>query len=85
MSSDIPTLILTGGFDPVTPYSWGQALSGDLVNAIHVHISNVSHGVLGDSRCAREIAADFLDDPSINLDLGCVETDQIPPLEFITE
>jgi hypothetical protein len=84
LSSDIPMLIMMREFGPVTPYPRGQALSGDLANAPHVHISNGSHGVFGDSRCAREITANRIDEPNDSLDLGCVETYQLLLLDFVT-
>lgn len=85
LSSDVPSLVLTGEFDPITPYAWGRALVEGLAQATHVHIPNVSHGVYSDSRCARDIVADFLDDPAVTPDLSCVETLEQSSFIFMTE
>lgn len=82
--SDIPTLVLTGEFDPVTPYAWGELVSQGLSSAIHVQVPGMSHGVFSDSRCVRQVTADFLDQPTTEPDLSCVSALELYPLDFIT-
>jgi len=61
--SDVPTLILAGSYDPITPPAWSLAVAGDLENATYFEFSG-GHGVLYDHECAQVLAGDFVDDPS---------------------
>ena len=84
LRSDIPTLILTGDLDPVTPPSYGEKIAETLPNATHAQIPFTSHGVFSDRRCARQLAASFLDDPTAPLDLSCVDQLRAQPPVFAT-
>ncbi|MGB1253047.1 MAG: alpha/beta hydrolase, partial [Candidatus Promineifilaceae bacterium] len=42
--SDIPTLILSGAFDPITPPAYGAAVAANLSNSTHLTFSMLSHG-----------------------------------------
>lgn len=81
--SDMPTLILAGEFDPITPPAWGQLTAETLSQSIYVEFPNVGHGVLRASACAREISTAFLQNPTAELDTGCAE--QAVGLEFVVE
>jgi pimeloyl-ACP methyl ester carboxylesterase len=63
VKSDVPTLILAGSYDPITPPAWSLAVAGDLENAAYFEFSG-GHGVLFDHECARVLAGDFVEDPS---------------------
>jgi pimeloyl-ACP methyl ester carboxylesterase len=63
VKSDVPTLILAGSYDPITPPAWSLAVAGDLENAAYFEFSG-AHGVLFDHECARVLAGDFVEDPS---------------------
>jgi pimeloyl-ACP methyl ester carboxylesterase len=82
--SDIPSLVMTGGFDPVTPPSWGDIVLDTMGQATHVVFPHWSHGVFFDRRCPGEVTASFLDDPYGEPDLRCVESLRLYPLEFVT-
>ena len=45
--SDIPTLILSGTLDPVTPLEWGEEVARQLTNARHLVVNGGGHGVGG--------------------------------------
>lgn len=79
--SDIPTLIFSGEFDPVTPPSWGRQVAASLENATFIELPGLGHTVFADRRCPRDIAGDFLDDPESSPDQKCVERIQF---NFIT-
>ncbi len=70
--SDIPTLILEGEFDPVTPPEYGQLVAGYLSNSYFFEFPGVGHDVLGATECARSIIGDFFDDPTQAPDAACV-------------
>ncbi len=70
--SDIPTLILAGGFDPVTPAWWGQSLQQNLPNSYFVEIPQLAHGIFSANDCTRQIGLDFIDRPSDQPDSACI-------------
>lgn len=45
--SDVPTLLLSGGRDPVTPPEGGEAVARHLTNSLHVVVPAGGHGVGG--------------------------------------
>ena len=69
--SDIPTLVLEGEFDPVTPPEYGELVAGYLSNGYYFEFPGVGHDVVG-NECAREIAGRFIDDPSQAPDAACI-------------
>jgi pimeloyl-ACP methyl ester carboxylesterase len=73
VSSDVPSLLLSGHLDPVTPPSWGDEVASHLSRSRHVVVPGAGHGTtqLG---CIPELLAEFLDtlDPTA-LDVACVQ------------
>lgn len=69
--SDIPTLILSGEYDPITPPAWGARAATTLERATQVVFPGIGHGVLGTVSCAERIANAFLDDPTAAVDAAC--------------
>lgn len=73
VASDVPSLLLSGQLDPVTPPSWGDDVAGHLGRSRHVVVPGAGHGTtaLG---CIPELLAEFLDtlDPAA-LDVACVQ------------
>ena len=67
-TSDVPTLIFEGAFDPVLPPSLGDDIAKTLSHATIVVIPAGSHGNAIHTPCATSITAAFLDDPSAQLD-----------------
>jgi pimeloyl-ACP methyl ester carboxylesterase len=83
--SSIPTLILSGEHDPVTPPEYARLVARTMPNARTLVFRGHGHGVLGahnpqdpDSSCARRVVAGFLDDPAAPLDASCVAAFQPP-------
>jgi len=71
VSVDVPTLLLSGTMDPVTPPIWGTEAAGHLPNGLHIVVAG-AHGVGGD--CIRFIEKQFLESGSIeNLDISCTD------------
>jgi hypothetical protein len=69
--SEIPTLIMTGQFDPIVSPAFGEAIAESLDNASFLVFPGLSHGASG-TDCATDIMLAFLDDPSAALDTGCL-------------
>jgi pimeloyl-ACP methyl ester carboxylesterase len=87
VSSDIPTLLLSGRFDPVTPPAFAQAAAAGLSNA-HVLVDPLaSHGVAFFNPCVNTILNDFLNDPTQPPDSSCLaaqESPRVVPPDAIT-
>jgi len=69
--SDIPTLIMTGQYDPIVPPAFGEAIAETLEDATFLLFPGLSHGASG-TECATDIMLAFLDDPSGTPDAGCL-------------
>lgn len=82
VTADIPTLIISGDLDPVTPPSNGDYSAKTIPNNKHIVMKNSSH-TPGSSACAIGIFSEFLTkkDPK-NLDETCLE--DIPEESFMT-
>ncbi len=68
----IPTLLLSGEFDPITPPVYGDLVAQSLPNATHVVFPGTAHGALF-APCPQSIARAFLQDPSAALDTSCTQ------------
>jgi pimeloyl-ACP methyl ester carboxylesterase len=84
VSSDIPTLVLTGEFDPVTHRSFGALAVHRLTNGHVVEAPAMGHAVSPLHPCTRSIVAAFLDNPARTPDATCVDTD-MDPVRFVTD
>lgn len=81
VTSDIPTLIFSGEFDPITPPSWAEQVHDNLPNSHLFVFPNVGHGALLTETCASELAFLFLEDPSTPPDSFCVDELSGPTFE----
>lgn len=76
VESDIPTLIFSGEFDPITPPTWGQLAAETLSKSQFLAFPGFGHGVLDSGidggACSRQIVTDFLADPELPVDASCV-------------
>jgi hypothetical protein len=70
--SDVPTLVLAGEFDPVTPPAWSQLAADTLSNSQYVLLTGESHGVSA-SDCGNSIIQEFLGDPTGGVDIDCAD------------
>ncbi|HSG43327.1 MAG TPA: alpha/beta fold hydrolase [Anaerolineales bacterium] len=79
VSRDIPTLILGGEFDPVTPPEYGQLVAENLSHSYSFVLPGVGHFIVADE-CARSTAGNFFDDPTLAPDSSCI--DRMPGVSF---
>jgi len=74
VESDIPTLILTGAYDPITPTLYGELALETLLNGTLVEFVNAGHDPLSTAGpCAVDIATAFLADPAAEVDASCAD------------
>jgi len=78
--SAIPTLLLSGAYDPITPPWWGDEAAAYLLWSTHVVFPDMGHGTVDIRPCPTEIALAFLADPWAVPDTSCVE--ELGPPEF---
>jgi pimeloyl-ACP methyl ester carboxylesterase len=78
--SDIPTLVLTGEFDPVTPPEYGELVAGYLSNSYYFELPGIGHDILVASPCARDLIGAFIADPTQPPDASCVA--EMPGIAF---
>jgi pimeloyl-ACP methyl ester carboxylesterase len=82
VTANIPTLILSGNLDPVTPPSNGEYSADTLPNSHHIIVGNASHTVAM-STCASDIINEFLTSKTPKaLDESCLK--DIPQETFMT-
>jgi len=79
--SDIPTLILAGEYDPITPPEWGQAVAADLPNSTYLVFPGVGHGASLAGECPISVMESFWADPASEPRVGCIATMGSP--EFV--
>ena len=70
--SDIPTLVLGGSFDPITPPEWGQRAAQSLTNSHFFEFPNAAHGVFASGDCPVDMVNRFLGEPSVEPDSSCI-------------
>ena len=72
--SDIPTLIITGKYDPTTPPMYAQQVASRLSHSFYFEFPNQGHTptAADTSGCAMQTAVDFLDNPTVEPDRSCL-------------
>jgi pimeloyl-ACP methyl ester carboxylesterase len=79
--SDVPVLIISGEWDPVTPPEFGDSVAKQLPNSLHVIVPKGSHG--GAGKCTDDLITRFVETASVKgLDPSCVK--EYPGPKFMT-
>jgi pimeloyl-ACP methyl ester carboxylesterase len=74
VASDIPVLIFSGEYDPITPPAWGMDAARTLSHSSFVSFPGSGHGLFfGRNACAVEIAAGFIANPDGAAEHGCAD------------
>lgn len=83
VSSDVPTLVLSGGADPVTPPAYGDEVASTLSRSLHLINPEQGH-MQAPFGCMPSLMAQFVDSGDIEaLDTRCLE--RIRPLPFFVD
>lgn len=82
VASSIPTLILSGNFDPITPAAFAEAAAANLPQSYNYVFPNTGHSAAFNGDCPDQIIRDFLDSPNVAPDADCIENLSAP--NFIT-
>ncbi len=87
-NTDIPTLVLNGAYDPVTPQPYGEAVARNLKNAYVYTFPGLGHGSffpppgMPATSCVIQMSTDFLANPRQAPNSSCLT--QVKPL-FLVE
>jgi pimeloyl-ACP methyl ester carboxylesterase len=87
-NSDVPTLVLNGSYDPVTPQPYGEAVARNLKTAYVYTFPGLGHGSffpppgMQATDCVIRIGTDFLSNPKRAPNSSCLT--QVQPL-FVVE
>ncbi|HEX6719887.1 MAG TPA: alpha/beta fold hydrolase [Pyrinomonadaceae bacterium] len=76
VKSDVPVLIVTGEWDPVTPPANGERVSKTLTNSLHIVVPHGAHGLHGleGMSCVDHIMMGFIERGTTNgIDTACVK------------
>mgnify|MGYP001826508901 CR=1 FL=1 len=73
VTSDIPSLVLAGQYDPITPPAWSRMAAETLSNHYYYEFPGLTHGIMRSDQCGLEIGLQFLDDPESEPDASCLE------------
>lgn len=80
LASDVPTLLLSGELDPVTPPEFAERVLEGLPNGRHLVLQGQSHGTLAVG-CMPRLVAQFIESADADaLDVACLDDVQpVPP------
>ena len=75
IESDIPALILSGSYDPMTPPSYNKFMAASFSNHFYIEVPRVGHAVGPSiSRCGSPLLKQFIDNPNQRPDNSCFES-----------
>jgi len=71
--SNVPTLLLSGLFDPVTPPGYGEIALESFQLGQHLVDPVGAHGVAFNDKCTKNILEEFLDNPEVIINPECLK------------
>lgn len=71
--SSIPTLVLAGQYDPITPPHWGEVAVRSLSNSVLVVVPGAGHSLIDAGNCPAALGVAWLNNPGAPLDTSCIE------------
>ena len=70
--SSIPSLVLQGTFDPITPVEVGRGVAKRLDHSFYIEFTQVGHKIVDQSVCGQNVVAIFLDNPNTTPSQPCM-------------
>lgn len=71
VASDVPTLLLGGTYDPITPPRWAHEAARTLSRSEVVELPGLGHGTIDGGPCPLEMITAFLDAPTTSVSGLC--------------
>jgi pimeloyl-ACP methyl ester carboxylesterase len=81
VQSNIPTLLMSGEYDPVTPASLATIAAQTLSNSHSFMFPGQGHGAFGSDPCPTSMVVAFVESPSVSPDSSCIGA--MPPPVFV--
>lgn len=78
--SKLPTLLLAGEMDPITPVEWAEQAARGYPNGYLFRFPGIGHSVIDSDQCGVRIARQFLAHPWKKPSAACVA--DLPPVQF---
>lgn len=72
--TDLPVLLTSGEFDPITPPSYAAMVEPNMPNSTNLTFPGVGHGALLGGQCGASIMTAFISDPTAEVDASCIDT-----------
>lgn len=72
VTSTLPTLVMSGAYDPITPPAWGQDAAKTLANSYFFQYPGMGHGTSVDNACPTGMMINFVKDPTKSPDSTCI-------------
>jgi pimeloyl-ACP methyl ester carboxylesterase len=82
VESDIPVLSMGGTWDTQTSFNWAVEATRGLTNAQAFIIPEAGHGAILYSKCARDMAVSFTNDPRRRFDPSTCARGVVPPFHI---
>jgi pimeloyl-ACP methyl ester carboxylesterase len=79
--SDIPTLLIAGAWDPITPPAFADQVAARLEGSYLYEYPGLGHAPSRDEACPFRMALDFLSDPTTAPDAACLQS--LAPPQFM--
>lgn len=80
VQTDIPSLIIEGDMDPITPPPNAKAILPGFSNGTYVEFAYAGHGPSRSVQCAGHMLNRFYDDPTAEPDVSCAQSMEEPDL-----
>ncbi len=81
VKSSLPTLVLAGEYDPITPPANGKEVAQDLSHGYFFQFPGTGHGVHYTGTCPDSIIAAFLKRPTVKPDASCIASMSEPAFQ----
>lgn len=78
VQTDIPTLLVEGDMDPITPPPLAHAIAPGFENGTYVEFPYAGHGPTRSVECGGDLLNGFFDDPTAEPGLSCAEEMEAP-------
>ena len=72
VTSDVPALVLAGGYDPITPPGLSETMHNRYAGSFYFELPRVGHGAVIDP-CGQKLYSEFLEDPGKRPAHPCLE------------
>lgn len=82
ITSDVPTLLFSGQFDPITPPPFAQVAAETITPSYPFIFPAYGHGALTSGNCPDEILDEFVRDPDDKPDAECIR--EVARVDFVT-